>query len=613
MWEKVLSKEQREVLKQAANVLTKLEIRKFFAVSLIQVFLGLVDLVAIGLIGILGTLAITGISTNTPGDRVRSVLELLSIENSTLQAQVAVIGTIAAILMTFRTLFSIYIVRRVTFFLSRRGAVMSERLVSRLLNQEITSLQKRKQQEILYGVTTGVDAITMGILNTISILTADLVLLVVLGVGLFALDWVVALLSFSIIGGTAYILYRLLAVRSREIGFRQAELSVSNNSRILEVLNSYRELVVRDRRGYYSKQISDTRMQMANYGAEKAFMPNITKYVLEVVMIYAALIIAASQFLLKDAVQAIGMLAIFLAASTRMSPSLLRVQQSFLVMKGSIGAAMPTIELLKSIQDTEPIGESSRITNFDHSNINFTVEAFGLVYGYPDSQRNATEGISLVIEEGKYVAIVGPSGSGKTTLVDLILGILRPSSGNVLIGGVPPWDLISTQPGLIAYVPQDVMIINGTVRDNIAMGYNSDQFSDADFEDAIKLSQLTHLIDSLPDGLDSVLADKGSNLSGGQRQRIGIARALFTKPKILILDEATSSLDSSIEAGISDSLHSLRGEITVIVIAHRLSSIMKADEIIYIESGKILASGDFDQLRKLVPDFDMHARLMGIV
>jgi ABC-type multidrug transport system fused ATPase/permease subunit len=613
MWEKVLSKEQREVLKQAANVLTKSEIRKFFAVSMIQVFLGLVDLVAIGLIGILGTLAITGISTNTPGDRVRSVLELLSIDNSTLQTQVAVIGTIAAILMTFRTLFSIYIVRRVTFFLSRRGAVMSERLVSRLLNQEITSLQKRKQQEILYGVTTGVDAITMGILNTISILTADLVLLIVLGVGLLALDWVVALLSFSIIGGTAYILYRLLAVRSREIGFRQAELSVRNNSRILEVLNSYRELVVRDRRGYYSKQISDTRMQMANYGAEKAFMPNITKYVLEVVMIYAALIIAASQFLLKDAVQAIGMLAIFLAASTRMSPSLLRVQQSFLVMKGSIGAAMPTIELLKSIEDTEPVGESSRITNFDHHNTNFTVEAYGLVYGYPDSQKNSIEGISLVIEEGKYLAIVGPSGSGKTTLVDLILGILRPLSGNVQIGGVPPWDLISTQPGLIAYVPQDVMIINGTVRDNIAMGYNADQFSDADFEDAIKLSQLTHLIDSLPDGLDSVLADKGSNLSGGQRQRIGIARALFTKPKILILDEATSSLDGSTEAGISDSLYSLRGEITVIVIAHRLSSIMKADEIIYIDSGKILASGDFDELRKMVSDFDMHARLMGIV
>jgi ABC-type multidrug transport system fused ATPase/permease subunit len=235
------------------------------------------------------------------------------------------------------------------------------------------------------------------------------------------------------------------------------------------------------------------------------------------------------------------------------------------------------------------------------------------VYGYPDSQGKAIEGINLVIEEGKYLAIVGPSGSGKTTLVDLILGILRPLSGSVQIGGVAPWDLISTRPGLIAYVPQDVMIINGTIRDNIAMGYNVDQFTDVDFEDAVRLSQLTQLIDSLPDGLDSALADKGSNLSGGQRQRIGIARALFTKPKILILDEATSSLDGSTEAGISDSLYSLRGEITVIVIAHRLSSIMKADEIIYIESGKILASGDFDQLRKLVTDFDLHARLMGIV
>jgi ABC-type multidrug transport system fused ATPase/permease subunit len=282
-------------------------------------------------------------------------------------------------------------------------------------------------------------------------------------------------------------------------------------------------------------------------------------------------------------------------------------------MKGSLGAAIPTIELLKSIEDTEPIRESYRITNFDHNNSSFRVETYDLVYGYPDSQGKAIEGINLVIEEGKYLAIVGPSGSGKTTLVDLILGILRPLSGSVQIGGVAPWDLISTRPGLIAYVPQDVMIINGTIRDNIAMGYNVDQFTDVDFEDAVRLSQLTQLIDSLPDGLDSALADKGSNLSGGQRQRIGIARALFTKPKILILDEATSSLDGSTEAGISDSLYSLRGEITVIVIAHRLSSIMKADEIIYIESGKILASGDFDQLRKLVTDFDLHARLMGIV
>jgi ABC-type multidrug transport system fused ATPase/permease subunit len=536
----------------------------------------------------------------------------LQIENSTLQTQVAVIGIVAAGLMTLRTIFSIVIIRKVTFFLSRRGAMMSERIISRLLNQQITSLQGRKQQEILYGVTTGVDAITMGILNTLSILTADLTLLVILGVGLVALDWVVALLTFGLFGGTAYILYRLLEVRSREIGYKQAQLSVLSSHKILEVLNSYRELFVRDRRGYYSRQISDTRMQMANNGAEKAFMPNITKYVLEVTMIYAALLIAASQFLLKDAVHAVGMLSIFLAASSRMSPSMLRVQQSFLIMKGSLGAAHPTIELLKSLDDVEPVKDSKEVSSFDHAQLDFEIKVKDISYSYPSSSTKAIHGVDISIKPGTYLAIVGPSGSGKTTLVDVILGILEPQDGEVTIGNLKPSQLINSEPGFIAYVPQDVIIINGSIRENIAMGYNAKQFDDLDFQDAIELSQLRSLIDSLPDGLDSELGDHGSNLSGGQRQRIGIARALFTKPRILILDEATSSLDGSTEANISDSLYALRSKITVIVIAHRLSSIMKADEILYLDRGTIIASGNFEELRNLVPDFDTQASLMGI-
>jgi ABC-type multidrug transport system fused ATPase/permease subunit len=156
------------------------------------------------------------------------------------------------------------------------------------------------------------------------------------------------------------------------------------------------------------------------------------------------------------------------------------------------------------------------------------------------------------------------------------------------------------------------MIIEGSIRENIAMGYEISDFQDYDFNEAIKLSQLSQLVESLPNGLDSKLGDNGSNLSGGQRQRIGIARALFTKPRILILDEATSSLDGSTEANISDSLYALRGDITVIVIAHRLSSIMKADAIIYLDGGKVIATGNFEELRKLVPDFNAQASLMGI-
>jgi ABC-type multidrug transport system fused ATPase/permease subunit len=612
MFSKLVNREQIDVVRQCAKVLTTSEIRKFLAASLIQVILGLVDLVAIGLVGILATLAIRGISGSASGERIQAVLNILQIQDATLQVQVAVIGIIAALLMTLRTLFSVFIVRRVTYFLTRRGAMLSSRIFSRLLNQEITTVQKRKQHEILYGVTTGVDAITIGILNTISILTADLTLLVIIGIGLFALDWVVALTTFLLFGGTAYLLYRLLEVRARAIGFRQAQLSMMGNQKILEVLNSYRELVVRDRRGFYSDQVSNIRMEMAHHGAEKAFMPNITKYVLELTMIYSALIIAASQFLLKDATQAVGMLSIFLAASSRMSPAVLRVQQSFLVLKGSIGAAKPTLELLESLETTLPVRKSSIVSSFNHPAASLDIVIKGITFTYPEAQKAAIEKLDLEISHGKYLAIVGPSGSGKTTLVDLMLGILEPQEGVVLIGGQTPSQIINDQPGLIAYVPQDVIIIKGTIRENISMGFESSNFSDSDFERPVQLSQLKELIDELPLGLDSELGDNGSNLSGGQRQRIGIARALFTNPNILILDEATSSLDGSTEASISESLLMLRGEITVIVIAHRLSSIMRADEILYIESGKAIASGDFNELRSLVPNFDSQASLMGI-
>jgi ABC-type multidrug transport system fused ATPase/permease subunit len=267
---------------------------------------------------------------------------------------------------------------------------------------------------------------------------------------------------------------------------------------------------------------------------------------------------------------------------------------------------------LKSLEGVEPVRDSSIISKFDHPDSDFEIEVSSISYSYPDASKKAIDNLDLTIEKGKYLAIVGPSGSGKTTLVDLILGILQPQQGKVLIGGQTPSQVINSQPGLIAYVPQDVMIINGSIRENIAMGFEVSDFSDSDFEKSIRLSQLSELIQELPLGLDSPLGDKGSNLSGGQRQRIGIARALFTDPKILILDEATSSLDGSTEANISDALYSLRGDITVIVIAHRLSSIMKADEVIYLESGKVVAAGDFNRLRTLVPNFDTQANLMGI-
>jgi ABC-type multidrug transport system fused ATPase/permease subunit len=210
------------------------------------------------------------------------------------------------------------------------------------------------------------------------------------------------------------------------------------------------------------------------------------------------------------------------------------------------------------------------------------------------------------------VAIVGSSGAGKTSLVDVLLGAILPNEGSVTISGEAPADAIKQWPGAIAYVPQNVMVLEGTIRENIALGFPVSEATDELVMSAIVVAQLDQYVRSLPNGLDTYIEEKGTNLSGGQRQRIGIARAMFTKPKLLVLDEATSSLDGQTEAYISDAIQTLKGDVTVITIAHRLSTVKDADAVIYLDKGVIASVGNFDEVRRAVPNFDDQARLMGL-
>jgi ABC-type multidrug transport system fused ATPase/permease subunit len=210
------------------------------------------------------------------------------------------------------------------------------------------------------------------------------------------------------------------------------------------------------------------------------------------------------------------------------------------------------------------------------------------------------------------LAIVGTSGSGKTTLVDLLLGVLQPESGIVSISGKTPLDAITKWPGAISYVPQTVSLIEGTIRENICMGFTQNQISDELVLKAIDSASLREFISNTPAGLDTEVGEIGSKLSGGERQRIGIARALLTNPKLLILDEATSSLDGETEAEIGEAIQSIKGEVTVVMIAHRLSTVRNADIVLYLEKGQVRSLGTFDQVRESIPNFDAQAKLMGL-
>lgn len=585
---------------------------KLILATALQVGLNVLDLIGVGAIGVLGALAVTGIQSQSPGNRVSEILRLLRIDSFSFQTQVAILGIGASVVLVIRTLLSIVITKRILFFLSRQGALISSNLFTRLLGQNLLQIQARTTQETIYGLTVGVSAVTLGVVGSAVALVADGSLLAILVGAMFLVDSAVAVSCIIFFGGMGYVLYRTMNVRAQELGMLNSEMSVKSGEKIIEILESFRESLVRNTRQYYSREVRKSRLGIAEVAAEIQFMPNVSKYVIESGIVVGAVLISGIQFVAQDARHAVATLSVFLAAGTRIAPASLRLQQNLIQMKGAIGSARPTIELIDSLASSLPLAETTINLDRQHSNFNPEIKMSNIGLTYPSSEKPALDQINLELKKGQSLAVVGPSGAGKTTLVDVLLGILIQDQGSVSISGLTPKEAIQNWPGAIAYVPQNVTIMNGTIRENVALGFDPDQFTDGYVLEALAHAQLTELVNQLPDGLDTQVGERGTKLSGGQRQRIGIARALFTNPLLLVLDEATSSLDGQTESDFSEAIKRLHGEVTVVLIAHRLSTIRNADQVIYLSDGRMIARGSFDEVRKAVPDFDKQAGLNGI-
>jgi ABC-type multidrug transport system fused ATPase/permease subunit len=597
---------------RSAKALDQVDRRKILLVIVLQILLGIVDLIGVAIVGVLGALAVTGVQSGRSGSRVEWALETLNLDGLSFQSQVGVLGALATILLVSRTIFSAFFVRRTYYFLARRGAKISAHLISKVLSQSLVSLNSRTNQETLYGITTGVSTVTTGILGTTVSLVSDGSLLIVMTIGLLIVDPLMAgstLLTFSLVG---ILLFKLMHKRARTLGSQNAQLSIKSNEKILEVLSSYRESVVRNRRTYYFQEIGDLRYKLANTEAELSFMPNVSKYVIESTMVLGALLISAAQFATQDAPRAVATLAVFLAAGSRIAPAVLRFQQGALLIRSSLGGASPTLDLIEEMQQIQVLDTNVDQLDLEHKGFSPKLEMSDVSFTYPNGKSAAINNVSISANVGTSIALVGPSGAGKTTLVDILLGVLNPSNGTTLISGLPPIEAVSKWPGAIAYVPQDIFISNGTIRENVSLGYPSHEATDDLVLEALQVAQLDSFVASLPLGLDTPVGDRGARLSGGQRQRLGIARAMFTKPQLLVLDEATSALDGVTEASISESINVLKGRVTLVLIAHRLSTVLNADKLAYLSEGRVISVGTFDEVRIAVPDFDVQAKLMGL-
>ncbi len=606
------SKFSESTLGRSFGLLTKHEKQKVVGVIVIQIILGFFDLVAIAIVGVLGALAVSGVQSRGPGNRVNSVLQLIGINNLDFRTQVAILGISAALILITRTIFSVYFSRKILYFLSFKASALTSRLFSRAIQEPLLNIRAKSSQELLFALTTGVTTVTMGILGTLAILISDFSLLVIMAVGLFILDPILAISTLLVFGLISLVLFKLLNKRAQSLGEKNALLQVQSNTKVLEILSSYREVLVSHRRANYSIQVSKARNDLAETIAELSFMPNISKYVIESAVVFGALAVAAVQFILKDAANAVATLSVFLAAGARIAPAVMRIQQGAVSMKGSIGAATPTLNLIDELSKISDSPQKEQTLIVDHTGFVPTVNIENASLTYPNSLEPSLKNISMDIIPGSFVAFVGPSGSGKTSLVDVLLGVLNPTSGSIELSGKPPLVAFANWPGAVSYLPQDIEIINGSIRDNVCLGLNPRNVSEEFVWDSIEAAQLRSLVNSLPQGLDAQIGEKGMKISGGQRQRLGIARALLSKPKLIVLDEATSALDGETEFKVTESLLKLKGQVTIVMIAHRLSTIRDADYIYYFENGEIAASGNFEELKSAHPRFAEQAELMGL-
>ena len=600
---------------QILLLVTKTDRIKLLLISLIQVFLSFLDLIGIAFIGLIGSVSVAAISSTKVAGRTESVINFLGISGYSSQLQVTILGSLAAALMIAKTFSSLYFNKKVIFFLSRRSATISANLASNLFKKTFTEIKKQGSQKLIYTLTSGVDRITLGVLATTVALIADFSLLIVLLIGLLFVNPVMTIILLIALTSVAALLYLFIKNKNKRLGELQAQYSISSSNRIFEAIGNYRELILRGQRQVFADGIRQARLSQADAGAQSTYLSNINKYILEASVLLITLLVAGIQFLISDALRSVATLTLFFAAISRIAPAIFRIQQNLLTIKSALGSAKPTLDLINLLQlsvnqlDNEKSSES--VPN-SHEGFIGKIKISNLKFKYSGSQKSAVEDVSLELNSGMYVAVVGPSGAGKSTFVDLLLGLHHPSSGSVEISGLEALTAIEKWPGAISYVPQEIQLVSGSISENVLLGFKNDAQNKKEVLSALRKAELNEYIDSTGEILDSNIGDEGGKLSGGQRQRIGIARALLTNPKILVMDEATSALDAQTEENISNTISKIKDQCLVIVVAHRLATVRKADLVIYMQDGRIKAKGSFEQVRQEVPDFDTQAQLMGL-
>lgn len=498
-------------------------------------------------------------------------------------------------------------------FIARQQTASSVALLGAYLREPYVEHRKRTTAEILQITSNANNQVYSGYVGGIlSLISESLSIILLLGLLAVVMPFE-TLIAFVYFGVSAFIIQRILKKRNRHAGYIVWAKELEASAATLNAVDGFRENIIHgvvDRR-LYSYQ--EARLDSVDANRRKGFYFDLPKYLLEIVFI-GGIAVIMTVMIFSGGIQQAAYMVVFAGACIRILPNFVRIVATL----GMVRAALPYLEKYEKALGELQIGRlelMAKEPNIDDilqvkEKINrFDVSIKNLSFRYPDGDQDVLKNITFDVPSGSSVAFVGGSGSGKTTLIDLILGLLQPTRGEVLVNGKNIQEDITSWHSNVGYVPQDVFISGKTIREEIAYGLVHSEIDNNRVWECIKLAELEDVVKSLENGLDTTIGENGTRLSGGQRQRIGIARAFYRNPSILILDEATSALDNETEHKITKAINKLTEGRTVFIVAHRLSTVRNVDQLLFMSQGEVVARGSFSEVRAQNAEF---ARLVDL-
>lgn len=486
---------------------------------------------------------------------------------------------------------------------------IGDRLFDAYIRAPWTERLKRNTSQLVRLADVGIANVTAGFLLPIITLPQMLCTSIAVIAVIVVAQPLTALVTMVYLGLIAALLYFWMSRKSIEAGRVNRDYSFRVASLMTDMVAALKEITLRNMASQVAGVVHDNRIHTTRARANIAFLGSFPKFVLDSALIGGFVLVGGAAYLSGGMTAAIAAIALFGVAGFRLVPSLTGFQAVMTTSSANIPHVRVVVEDIESaagyLRNAETIGHeplSHEPEKLALNNVSFT---------YPGRQEPALKGVSLELPLGSTLALVGASGSGKSTLVDLVLGLLTPTEGTVRLDDDELHDVMAEWRSRVGYVPQDVALFDGTIAQNVALSWSND-FDEERVVESLKKAQMWDVIEARPGGIHSRVGDRGMSLSGGQRQRLGIARALYAEPLVLVLDEATSALDTKTEADVTQAIQSLRGDVTLISVAHRLATIREHDQICFMRDGEILARGPFDDVVAQVPDFAVQAALAGL-